>query len=296
MSLQLSSDARLRQRRRTETAARLVLLAGALLALGMLAILLYRLLDAGLEVALRSSFWTEYSAKDFTLGRPTGVLDAMLTSVVVLAMTLLFALPVGTAAGIYLHEYAKPGRTTEAIRTTVANLAGVPSVVYGLLGLAVFVRLLAFGATNLSSALTLAVLILPIIIVATEEALKAVPQSVREASLAMGATQWQTVRSHVLPYALPGILTGQILALSRAAGETAPLLLLGIPTFTSLKAYGPLSAGAPLQVRLFGLTERSEAAAAELAAGAVVVLLLATLFLNLVAIVLRHRLHKKIQW
>ena len=295
LAAQLRSDPRLRARRRSEAVAKALLLAASLIGIGMLALLLYKVMADGLHVVLRASFWTEYGPLEFLRGE-TGVLDAVLTSLIVLALTLLFAIPVGTAAGVYLHEYAGDNRLTEWIRATVANLAGVPSVVYGLLGLAVFVRLLAFGATNVSSALTLGVLILPILIVTTEEALKTVPQSVREASLAMGATQWQTVRSHVLPYALPGILTGQILALSRAAGETAPLLLLGIPTFTSLSAYGPMAAGTPLQVRVYGLTQDARTAAHELAAGAVVVLLAATLLLNLAAIVVRHRLGKKIQW
>jgi phosphate transport system permease protein len=232
----------LKTRRRAEAWARGMFVGASLLAVAILVMLLARLLQEGTRIVLSSSFWTPYSPLQFVTGQ-TGVLDAVLSSLVVLGLTLVFAVPIGTAAGVYLFEYAGTSRLAEWIRAAVSNLAGVPSVVYGLLGLAVFVRMLGFGATNLASALTLAVLILPILIVATEEALKTVPGTVRRASLALGATKWQTIRSHVLPYALPGILTGQILALSRAAGETAPLLLLGIPTFTSAAAYGPMDAG-----------------------------------------------------
>lgn len=291
----LEADPRLRLRRRREKIAKGVLLTASLFGLVMLVVLLWKLLADG-TAALDPGFWTQFYSPTGLRRGTSGILDSLLASLVVLVLTMLIAIPVGTAAGIYLHEYATQNRLTGAIRATVSNLAGVPSVVYGLLGLAVFVQLMALGATHIAAALTMATLILPIIIVATEEALKTVPDSVRQASLALGATQWQTIRSHVLPYALPGVLTGQILALSRAAGETAPLLLLGIPGYVTLVGYGPLGQGAPLQVRIYNLASDARSAAHELAAGAVVVLLLATLALNLLAILLRHRLQKRIQW
>ncbi len=291
-----ATDARLRRRRRKETIMRSLLTAAAGLTVLFLAVLLVRLISDGIG-ALDWDFWSKrYSPGSLRRGGASGILDSLQATVTVLALTMLFALPIGTAAGIYLHEYAGKGRVTEWIRATVANLASVPSIVYGLLGLAVFVRLLAFGSTNLSSALTLAVLVLPILIVATEEALKTIPQSVRDASLAMGATKWQTIRHHVLPYALPGILTGQILALSRAAGETAPLVVLAIPTYTLAAGPGILAPGAPLQLRAYNLASDPNTYARLDAAGAIVVLLIVTLSLNLAAIIVRQRLSRKIKW
>lgn len=292
-----ATSAGLLRRRRKERVMKTVLMAGSSLSVLILAVLLFQMLRDGLPAFDPAFFTQSYNPSAFYGGAGSlGILDSILATMTVLAMTMLFAVPIGTAAGIYLHEYAVPGRLTNGIRATVANLAAVPSIVYGLLGLAVFVTLMSLGATNIASALTLAVLILPILIVATEEALKTVPRSVRDASLAVGATKWQTVRSHVLPYALPGILTGQILALSRAAGETAPLIVLGIPVFTPGAGTGPLDQGTPLQVRAFNLASDPNRLGAEMAAGAILVLLLATLLLNLAAIVLRARLSRKIQW
>ncbi len=297
----LQADSGMKARRRRETLAKYVLLGGALFSMAALAVLLVRLLMDGLPY-MDVAFWTnKYSPLGIRRG-DSGILDSLFSSVVILAMTMLFAVPVGTAAGIYLYEYAPRNRLTDWIRATVSNLAGVPSVVYGLLGLAIFVRLMAdvtgrpSGATNLAAALTLGVLILPILIVSTEEALKTVPDSVRQASLGLGATKWQTIRHHVLPYALPGVLTGQVLALSRAAGETAPLLVIMIPTYTTILGFGPFDVGTPLQVRAYSLAQDSRRAAIEDAGAAIVVLLLATLLLNLAAIALRHRLSKKIKW
>ncbi len=291
-----STDPRLRRRRRKETVMRSLMTTAAGLTVLFLAILLFRLVSDGVA-ALDWAFWSErYSPGRLRRGGASGILDSIQATLTVLGLTMLFAIPVGTAAGIYLQEYAGKGRTTEWIRATVANLASVPSIVYGLLGLAIFVRLLAFGATNISSALTLAVLILPILIVATEEALKTVPQSVRDASLAMGATKWQTIRHHVLPYALPGVLTGQILGLSRAAGETAPLIVLGIPVFTRAAGPGILAPGTPLQLRAYNLASDPNTHARLDAAGTIVVLLVVTIALNLAAIIVRQRLSRKIQW
>ncbi len=296
-----ASDAHLERRKRTERRWRMALLATAVVSLGSLAILIARMLMDGLP-HMGLDFWTQSYSPSGVRSRTAGILDALISSLIVLAMTMVIAVPVGAAAGIYLHEYAPRGRITEGIRATVSNLAGVPSVVYGLLGLAIFVRLFSdvFNmprqGTYLAAALTLAVLILPILIVATEEALKTVPASVRHASLALGATKWQTIRSHVLPYALPGILTGQILALSRAAGETAPLLIIGLPTYQVFQSYNPLGSGTPLQVRAYYLASDARQPAIDLAAGAIVVLLLATLILNLLAIFLRDRLQRRIRW
>ncbi len=290
-------DANLRARRRHETLMKGVMMGATIATAAILAILIARIVSDGIA-ALDWEFWSaKYSPGGLKTGiRPSGVFDSLTATVSVLAMAMLFAIPIGTAAGIYLHEYAGRNRLTDMIRTTVSNLAGVPSIVYGLLGAAVFVRLLAFGASNLSSALTLGVLILPILIVSTEEALKTVPQAVRDASLAMGATKWQTIRFHVLPYSLPGILTGQILALSRAAGETAPLIVLSIPTYTLLAGWEPMAPGAPLQLRAYTLAQDPTQAAQQDAQGAILVLLAVTVLLNMLAIFMRQRLSRKIKW
>lgn len=297
----LATDPGLKRRRRRERVAQAVLAFGALLSLAALVVLLARMLLDGVP-HMSVQFWTErYSPRGLSTGE-SGIVDALLSSAIILVMAMAFAIPVGTAAGVYLHEYAKAGRITQWIRATVSNLAGVPSVVYGLLGLAIFVRLwadLSGGATavtNIAAALTLGVLTLPILIVATEEALKTVPDAVRQASLALGATPWQTIRHHVVPYAVPGILTGQILALSRAAGETAPLLVIGIPTYTTLLGFAPTDIGTPLQVRAYFLSSDARQAAIDMAAATIVVLLLATIALNLAAILLRARLQRRIKW
>lgn len=295
MALLLATDANLRRRRRREILARIVLMTAALVCLAILCILLWRLLADGLPHMSRN-FWTlRYSPSGLRTGE-SGIFDALLASLQVLVVTMIVAVPIGTAAGIYLQEYAPSNGFTDALRTTISNLAGVPSVVYGLLGLAIFVRTLALGSTLLAGSLTLAALILPILIVATEEALKTVPQPIRDASLAMGATKWQTIRHHVLPYALPGILTGNILALSRAAGETAPLLIISTPVLTTIATYGLDAIGTPLQVRIYFLAQDARVQAHDLAAAAIVVLLGATLLLNLSAILLRQRLAKNIKW
>ncbi len=300
-ALLFTADADLHRRRRTERRWKAVLLVGASFSIVGLAVLIVRMLADGVP-HMNLDFWSESYSPSGIRGRTAGIFDALVSSILVLGMTMVIAVPVGTAAGIYLYEYAHKSRLTDWIRATVSNLAGVPSVVYGLLGLAIFVRLFAdtFGmprqGTYLAAALTLAVLILPILIVATEEALKTVPATVRHASLGLGATKWQTIRHHVLPYALPGILTGQILALSRAAGETAPLLIIGLPTYQVFQTYGPLATGTPLQVRAYYLASDARQEAIDLAAGAIVVLLLATLALNLLAIFLRDRLQNRIRW
>lgn len=295
--MNFESDPHLRRRHRREKIAHGVLAVAAISCVGILATLIIRLLMDGIP-HMSTAFWTSvYSPTALRTGiGTTGILDAIQASVTVLAVTMAVALPVGTAAAIYLHEYAPDNRFTRLLRQTIRNLAGVPSVVYGLLGLAIFVRSMDLGASLLAASLTLAALILPIIIVASEEALKTVPSSIRDASLALGATKWQTIRHHVLPYALPGILTGNILALSRAAGETAPLLVVGIPAYVSQIGFSPMDQGTPLQVRIYFLASDASHAAQDLAMAAVVVLLAATLLLNLGAMIIRQRMSKKIKW
>lgn len=292
----LAADANLVRRRRTELVARSLLLVGALTTVAILLWLLGRLTFDGLP-HFTAAFWTEeYSPGALRRGEAVGMLDAIQATLGFLGMTMAIALPLGIAGGIYLNEYAPHNRFTRLLRLTISNLAGVPSVVYGILGLAIFIRFVGLEPNLLAAALTMATLILPILIIATEEALKTVPASVREASLALGATRWQTLRSHTLPYAMPGILTGSILALSRAAGETAPLLILGIPVYATVAGFGPFDAGTPLQVRAYFLASDAREAALNLAAASVVVLLVSTLVLNLAAITLRQWLGRRIKW
>jgi phosphate transport system permease protein len=218
-----------------------------------------------------------------------GILPALVGSFFVVGLTVLLAVPVGVAAAVYLEEYGRRGPLARLIELNIANLAGVPSIVYGLLGLGLFVRALALGRSLLAGAATLALLVLPTIILAAREALRAVPPSLREASYALGATRWQTVRHVVLPVALPGVLTGVILSVSRALGETAPLITIGALTYVPFVPDGLRSPFTVLPIQIFNWVSRPQAEFARNAAAAIVVLLAVLLSLNAVAIWLRDR-------
>ncbi len=239
-----------------------------------------------------------------------GVRTAILGSLWVVFITVVFALPVGVGAAVYLEEYAKPTRINRMIQTNINNLAGVPSIIYGMLGLAIFVRLMvaftsgAFlasgpvdetlnGRTIISAGLTLGLLVLPLIIINAQEAIRAVPRSLREASFGLGATKWQTVRTHVLPNALPGILTGAILALARALGETAPLVVVGASTAITFDPDGPFSKFTVLPIQIYQWTSRPQDEFRNIAAAAIIVLLILLFALNATAIFLRNRYSRK---
>lgn len=263
------------------------------LAVLMLGWLIYRVARLGLpQVDL--AFLTSFPNPEPALA---GIKAALIGSIWLGGLTIAISLPIGVGAAIYLNEYARPTRTTRLIRIAIANLAGVPSVVFGLLGLVLFVRWFGWGQVLLAGAATLSLLSLPMIVVATEEALKAVPQSVRNAAFGLGATRWQVIKDHVLPSALPGILTGSILALARAVGETAPLIIVGGATAIYFLPDGPMSlySALPLQAFHWSTVPRAEFREG-LAAGATVVLLLLTLSFNMVAIVLRNRFQKRLKW
>jgi phosphate transport system permease protein len=222
-----------------------------------------------------------------------GILAAWTGSVWLLCLTILFALPVGVAAAVYLEEYAKKNRVTRLIGLCIANLAGVPSVIYGLLGLQVFVRALDFGRSVLAGALTLALLVLPIIIMASREAIRTVPKGYREGALALGATRWQTTWTQVLPVALPGIATGCILSFSRAIGETAPLITLGALTYVAQvpdSLFAPFTA---LPIQAFNWLSRPQPDFHINAAAAITVLLGFMIGLNLIAMVLRAKFQRR---
>lgn len=235
-----------------------------------------------------------------------GVRTALSGSLWIIAITILFAFPIGVGAAIYLEEYATAGRINRIIQTNIDNLAGVPSIVYGILGLAIFVRTLSYltsgaafgleggnGRTILSAGLTMGLLILPILIINAQEAIRAVPNSLRQASYGLGATQWQTIWHHVLPYAFPGILTGTILAISRALGETAPLILVGASSLINKDPSGPFSFFTALPIQIYNWTTRPQAEFRNIAAAAILVLLVVLLSLNSAAIILRNRLSKR---
>ena len=222
-----------------------------------------------------------------------GIIQGLAGSVLVTLIVVVGALPIGIGAAIYLEEYASDTRLSRLIRTNIRNLAGVPSIVYGLLGLAVFVTVLGMGRILLAGGLTLAVLVLPIVVITTSEALSAVPGSIREAAFGVGATRWETIRSHVLPYAAPGILTGTILSLARAFGETAPLLLVGAIAGTFSTVGGPVeqltSPYTTLPTIIFNWAGYPQEEFRALGAAAIGVLLLVILLVNAAAIFLRNR-------
>lgn len=211
-----------------------------------------------------------------------------------LGLVAAFAIPVGVGAAVFLEEYAPPGRIRRLIQLNIANLAGVPSIVYGLLGLALFVRALGadrlkLGPSLLAGALTLGLLVLPVIVIATQEALRTVPDSLRQAALALGATRWQVVRDHVLPGALPGVMTGVILALSRAIGETAPLLMVGAAATILSTPRGPSSRYTALPVEIYNYAKERDPRYEAIAAGGILLLLALLLTMNAAAIVIRNR-------
>ena len=221
--------------------------------------------------------------------RGAGIYPAIVGSVFLIALTAVCTIFLGVGAAVYLEEYAPDNRLTAFIEANIANLAGVPSIVYGLLGLAIFVRAIQLGASLLAGALTLTLLILPIVIVASQEALRAVPDSQRRAAYGVGATQWQVVRDVVLPRALPGIMTGTILSLSRAIGETAPILMVGAATSLFVAPDGLTSPFSAMPMMIFEWAGHPEPEFQHVAAAGIVVLLTILLLMNLVAILIRNR-------
>jgi phosphate transport system permease protein len=223
-----------------------------------------------------------------------GIKAAFWGSIWLMGFTALLTFPLGVATAIYLEEYAPQNRLTRIIQTNISNLAGVPAIVYGILGLALFVRGLQLGRSVIAGALTMTLLILPVVIIAAQEAIRAVPRSIRLAAYALGATRWQTVRYQVLPAALPGILTGTILALSRAIGEAAPLVMIGALTFVPFAPRSPLDDFTVLPIQIFNWASRPKAEFHHLSAAAIIVLLAMLLSMNGLAIWLRNRY--RIQW
>ncbi|MBA3901042.1 MAG: phosphate ABC transporter permease PstA [Bacteroidetes bacterium] len=225
-----------------------------------------------------------------------GILTPLMGSIWLLFLTAIIAFPIGVAAAIQLEEYGGKSRFSRIIEINIANLAGVPSIIYGLLGLQVFSRWAGMGGTLLTGAFTLGLLILPIIIVATREAIRAVPNSIREASFALGASKWQTIWMQVLPASMGGILTGIILALSRAIGETAPLIVIGALTYVAFIPSSPMDEFSVLPIQIFNWVSRPQHGFMVNAAAGIIVLLFITFMMNGIAVYFRNRWQKKIKW
>ncbi len=255
---------------------------------------------------LNWDFFTQFPSRK---AEKAGIYSAWVGSTLIMLVTVVTAVPLGIAAGIYLEEYAKKNVWTDIIEINISNLAGIPSIVYGLLALGLFVQKFALGQSILSAGLTLGLLILPIVIVSTREAIRTVPNSIREAAYALGSTRWQSVWHHVLPYSTPGILTGVIISLARAIGETAPLITIGALTFITFLPPMPFSGDPPaglfdwlhstftvMPIQMFNWTSRPGESFQINAAAAGLVLMTMTLLMNAVAIWLRYRLRKRISW
>ncbi len=263
----------------------LVTWAGVLL----LGLLLYHVSRQGVEwldLEFLQSFPSRFPER-------AGIKSALWGTCWVISFTALFSIPLGVASAIYLEEYARKGRLARWIEINLSNLSGVPSIVFGILGLVIFVRTMALERSVLAGSLTLALLILPVIVIAAREAIRAVPQSIRHASYALGATRWETVRHHVLPSAFPGILTGVILAVSRAIGETAPLIMIGALTYVAFVPESPLSPFTTLPIQIFNWSSRPQQEFHYVAAAGIIVLLVVLLLMNATAIYIRHRLGRK---
>jgi phosphate transport system permease protein len=302
----MSSLAKIITRRKRQDRFFTVLGAGCLLfGLAMLAVLLGKLAIDGAS-QIDWSFLSSTSSKDPT---KAGILLPLVGSLLVMLVTAFLAVPLGIAAGVYLEEYGRKGRLNTLIEVNITNLAGVPSIIYGLLAVGIFIRMFHMGRNILVAGLTLGILILPIVIVATREALRTIPVHIREAAYALGATRWQVIRHHLLPYSLSGISTGVIIALSRAIGETAPLIVVGAVSALYQLPYPPIvdefpfisfawleSSYTVLPMQVFQWTGDPKPAFHKLAAATALVLIVITLTLNTVAMIVRYRARRRIKW
>ena len=282
-------EPRVRRRHRKGALFAAVAMTATLVGVSLLVILLFDLITDGVG-RLSWEFVTSFPSR---LAARAGIWPALVGTIWLLVLTAAISFPLGVGTAIWLEEYAPNSRLKRIIQLNISNLAAVPSVVYGILGLAVFVRFFAFGRSLLAGAATLALLILPVIIIAAQEAIKAVPPSIRFGAYALGATRWQVVSRQVLPQAFPGILTGTILALSRAIGETAPLIVIGAVGYVAFLPEGPLDEFTVMPIQIYDWISRPQAEFHELAASGIVVLLVVLLSMNAVAILLRNRFSKE---
>lgn len=270
----------------------------AFIALSIVAIAVPLLILGGLVVntlgdAIGRLDWDFLSSYPSRRASAAGILPALIGSLWLIALTALIALPLGVGAALWLEEYGGKSRLAAFIEVNIANLAGVPSIIYGLLGLGLFVRFLGLGRSVLAGALTLSLLVMPIVIIATREALRTVPGHLREAASALGATRWQVIRQVILPMSLPGIMTGAILSISRAIGETAPLIVVGALTYVTFLPADPGDPFTALPIQIYNWVSRPQEAFLVNAAAGIMVLLVTMLVLNSVAVLLRNRLQKR---
>jgi phosphate transport system permease protein len=287
-----TSNPHLQKRRRIDRIFRYVCFIAALIAVIALVVLLGKILVDGIG-RLNLSFLTNMSSD--LRPETSGVRQALFGTIWLMVLTALISVPIGVAAAVYLEEFnERRNRFTQFVEVNIANLAGVPSIVYGILGLAIFVAWLSLGRSILAGALTMSLLILPIIILVSQESLKAVPSSFREGSLALGTTKWQTIRRMVLPSALPGILTGVILALSRAIGETAPLIVVGAVSYVSFVPQQLSDSYTVLPVQIYNWARQPGEAYHDNAAAAIIVLVGTLLVMNSIAIFIRIRTQKSV--
>lgn len=265
-------------------------IACTLLSLLALTALLYTIVSKGVS----HINWTFLSSLPSRHVDKTGIYTAIAGMLSVLFLTIIFSFPIGIGAGIYLEEFVnKKNKSAKILETNIINLAGVPSIIYGIVGLEIFVRLCGFGNSILAGALTISLLVIPIVIVSTREAIKSVPPMLREASLAMGASTWQTIRNVILPSAYGGILTGMILSISRTIGETAPLIVVGALVYVPFLPEGIMDQYTVLPIQIFNWISRPQQDYIALAAAGIIILLSITFLLNAVAIILRNRWYKK---
>ena len=262
-----------------------------LLCLVLLTVFLWSVIESGIH-RINWDFITNLPSRK---AERAGIYTALMGSIWILLLTTIIALPIGIAAAIYLEEYSKKGRLSNILEINISNLAGVPSIIYGLLGLEIFVRILQMGSSVLAGSFTLALLILPIVIVSTREAIKAVPKSIRDASYALGATKWQTVSLQLLPASFGGILTGVILALSRAIGETAPLIVIGALAYVPFAPASPMDEFSVLPIQIFNWVSRPQQGFETNAAAAIIILLVITLVMNGIAVYFRNKWQQRLK-
>jgi len=257
----------------------------------LLAVLLY-------QVSIDGFRWLDWQFIDSFPSRfpeRAGIKSALVGTIWLICLVALISIPVGVSTALFLEEFAGKGKISKIIEVNIANLAGVPSIVYGILGLAIFVRYMALERSLVSGALTMSLLILPVIIIASREAIKTVPMSIRYAAYSLGATKWQTAWAHVLPASFPGIMTGVILALSRAIGETAPLIMIGALTFVAFLPEGPMDSFTALPIQIYNWVSRPQQEFHELAAAGIIILLTVLLMMNATAIYIRNKTERRLK-
>ncbi|MGL5614738.1 MAG: phosphate ABC transporter permease PstA [Sarcina sp.] len=283
------SENNIKKRKRRNLFLQILLFLCTAFGVVMLIILMWSVLKDGIKY-LNLNFLIATASR---IPAKAGVFPAIVGSLFVIAVTAIIVFPVGIGAAIYIEEYMKPGKLKEIIELNIANLAGVPAIVYGIVSLAVFVQMMSLGRGVLTGALTLTILILPTIVITSKEALKNVPDTLREGSYALGVTKWQSITGVILPFAMPGILTGTILSISRALGESSPLIMVGAASYVTFLPEGLFSSYTTLPLQIYNWTSRPQAEFQNLAAAGIIVLLIVLLGMNAAAILLRNKYERK---